>query len=137
MFEYHYSFEKLDVWIKARAFVKFIYELTKKYPDDEKFNLVSQLKRATISIVSNIAEGSSRSSMKDQMRFTEIAFGSTIEVYCQLILSADLEFISMEELEKGKLLLREISNKLNALQKSQQKRIPSTNNQITRSTNQQ
>lgn len=107
MFEYHYSFEKLDVWMKARAFVKFIYELTKKYPDDEKFNLVSQLKRATISIVSNIAEGSSRSSMKDQMRFTEIAFGSTIE-----------------ELEKGKLLLREISNKLNALQKSQQKRIP-------------
>lgn len=63
--------------------------------------------------------------MKDQMRFTEIAFGSTVEVYCQLILSADLEFISIEELEKGKLLLREISNKLNALQKSQQKRIPS------------
>jgi four helix bundle protein len=136
MFEFQYSFEKLDVWMKARAFVKYIYQLTKKYPDDEKFILVSQLKRASISIVSNIAEGSSRSSMKDQMRFTEIAFGSTVEVYCQLIISSDLEFISTEELEKAKLLLREISNKLNALQKSQQKRIL-TNKQITTSPNKQ
>lgn len=123
MFEYHYSFEKLDVWMKARAFVKFIYELTKKYPDDEKFNLVSQLKRATISIVSNIAEGSSRKSMKDQMRFTEIAYGSVLEIYCQLQVSFYLGYICETVLNNALLLINELTKKLNALRNSQEKRL--------------
>jgi len=77
-----YSFEKLEVWQKASVYVSTIYKLTESFPVVEKFGLVSQLRRASISIVSNIAEGTSRSSLKDQVRFTEIAYGSAIETYC-------------------------------------------------------
>ena len=82
MEEHGDSFEKLDVWQKARTYVKIIYQLTESFPDNEKFGWISQLRRASISIVSNIAEGTSRSSLKDQIRFTEIAYGSAMGTYC-------------------------------------------------------
>ncbi len=122
MKKYQYSFEKLEVWQNARQFIVRIYQL-KKYPSEEKYGLVSQMKRAAISISSNIAEGTSRSSLKDQIRFTEIAYGSALEVYCQLITSLDLEFISENEFEGADLQLKEITNKLNALKNSQEKRL--------------
>jgi four helix bundle protein len=81
---YQYSFEKLDVWKNARNFAVKIYKITEKYPKDEKFGIVSQLKRASVSISSNIAEGSSRFSLKDQIRFNEMEYGSALEIYCQL-----------------------------------------------------
>jgi len=120
---YSYSFEKLDVWQKARQLVVKIYRLTAKFPSEEKFGLVSQIKRATISITSNIAEGTSRSSLKDQIRFTEIAYGSALEVYCQLVSSVDLGFISENDFQEIDLHLKEVTNKLNALKNSQEKRL--------------
>jgi four helix bundle protein len=123
MNEHNYSFEKLEVWQKARAYVSTIYKLTESFPDAEKFGLVSQLRRASISIVSNIAEGTSRSSFKDQIRFTEIAYGSAIETYCQLIVSVDLGLIASADFESAKAMLNEITVKLSGLKNSQMKRL--------------
>ncbi len=85
-----YSFEKLDSWVDARKLVKWIYEKTAKFPAEEKFGLVMQLRRAGISIVSNLAEGSARMTPKDQAHFTNLAYSSLIEVLNQLIIAADL-----------------------------------------------
>ena len=114
-----YSFEKLLVWQQARVLSKEIYLITKSFPDEEKFGLTSQLRRAAVSICSNIAEGSSRNSYKDKARFTEIAYGSLMEVLNQLILSSDLEYINKKEHEILRTLIEEISNMLNGLRKSQ------------------
>jgi len=118
-----YSFEKLEVWQKSRAYVKMIYKLTKFFPEEEKFGLVSQLRRASVSIVSNIAEGTSRSSLKDQIRFTEVAYGSALETYCQLIISMDLEIIDEKDFEPLKIVLYDITAKLSGLKNSQIKRL--------------
>ncbi len=118
---YRYSFEKLEVWQLSRKLVKVIYELTSKFPSDEKFNLTSQVRRASVSIVSNIAEGSSRTSLKDQIRFLEIAYGSLMELYTQLYIALDLAYITELEMDSISLLVKEISNKLNALSNTYRK----------------
>ncbi len=74
--EYIYSFEKLDVWQEARKLVKEIYIVSDLFPTSEKFGLTNQIRRASVSVVSNIAEGVSRFSPKEQIRFIEIAYGS-------------------------------------------------------------
>lgn len=89
---YRYSFEKLEVWSDARELVKTIYKTTENFPDKEKFGLSSQVQRAVVSIVSNIAEGVSRNSVKEQIRFIEVAYGSLMEVYCQLYVAVDLGY---------------------------------------------
>lgn len=113
-----YSFEKLEVWKKSRELVKTIYTLTRSFPDEEKFGLMSQLRRAAISVSSNIAEGSTRQSKKDKARFYEIAFGSLIEIMNQLILSSDLKYITIDELNKIRIQVDEIGRMLNALHQS-------------------
>jgi four helix bundle protein len=120
---YLYSFEKLEVWQNAQTFVVLIYDITSKFPDEEKYGLASQMRRASVSVSSNIAEGSSRHSLKDQIRFTEIAYGSALEVYCQLKISLALKFLSEIEFQEMNILLKKITNKLNALKNSQQKRL--------------
>jgi len=88
-----FSFEKLTVWQKARELSSVIYRLTIRFPADERFGLISQMRRCSVSISSNIAEGTSRHSAKDKARFTEISYGSTMELLNQIILSKDLNFI--------------------------------------------
>ncbi|MCD4746496.1 MAG: four helix bundle protein [Bacteroidales bacterium] len=119
----HYTFEKLDVWKKSRDLVKIIYQITKEFPSEEKYGLTSQIRRAVISISSNLAEGTSRQSLKDQARFSIMAYGSLMEVLNQLILAEDLEYINNDTLNKIRPLIEEISNKLNKLTLSQQKRM--------------
>jgi four helix bundle protein len=114
-----YSFEKLEVWNEAKEFTKSIYLLTSKFPETEKFGLISQLRRATVSICSNIAVGSARNSFKDKARFTTIAFSSTIEVLNQLILSYELKLISESDYVELRLKIESITNKLNALRNYQ------------------
>ena len=87
-------YKDLDAWKEAINLVKMIYILTNDFPSDEKFGLVSQIKRAVISIPSNIAEGVSRYSDKDSSRFIDIALGSMAEVETQLIISKELNFIN-------------------------------------------
>lgn len=86
-------YKDLDAWKESINLVKMIYTLTKNFPSDEKFGLVSQIKRAVISIPSNIAEGVSRYSDKDSSRFIDIALGSAAEVETQLIIAKELNFI--------------------------------------------
>ena len=114
-----YGFEKLDVWNKSVELSEEIYLITKEFPSDEKFGIISQLRRASISVSSNIAEGSSRSSYKEQARFSEIAYGSLVEVLNQIILSSRLGFIEEDSYLKIRELIEEISNKLNGLRKYQ------------------
>ena len=117
MFEY--SFEKLEVWKDSVEFVKLIYKVTKQFPDKEKFGLVSQLRRASISISSNLSEGTSRITNKDKAHFTTMAFSSAMEVLNQLIISKELEFINEEDFLESRKQLSKITNKLNSLRKSQ------------------
>lgn len=117
--EYKFAFEKLDVWERSRQLASRIYKLTKAFPEDEKYGLVSQLRRASISICSNLAEGNSRKSYKDRANFFQMAFSSTMEVLCQLVISNDLGFLPGDELVELRSDIYEISNKTNALYKRQ------------------
>ena len=110
-----YSFEKLQVWQDCRALVKRIYILTSKFPEDEKFGLISQLRRAGVSIISNIAEGSSRTSPKDKANFYTIAYSSLMEVVSQLIISNDLDYIQQDDYMALRDEIYPISFKINAL----------------------
>jgi len=113
-----YSFEKLQVWQDCRILVKKIYKLTAKFPDEEKFGIVSQMRRASISVISNIAEGSSRTSLKDKANFYTIAYSSLMEMVSQLIISYDLDYISEEIYVALRNEIYPISFKLNALHSS-------------------
>ena len=115
--EYRFSFEKLNVWQDARLLVKEIYNLIEIFPMEEKYALSDQLKRAAISVASNIAEGTSRSSYKEKIRFIEVSYGSLLEVYSQLILSMDLGYVTRESLHNIIEFIYKISNELNALKK--------------------
>ncbi len=114
-----YSFETLDVWKEARKLVVKIYQLTSRFPSDEKFGLVSQMRRAVISVSTNTSEGSSRESLKDQARFSEIAYGSLMELLNESILSFDLCYITEAELIDIRIDVDSISSKLTGLRKSQ------------------
>lgn len=87
------DFRNLDVWEKAHNFVLKIYTLTKSFPNDEVYGLISQIRRASTSIPTNIVEGSSRGSEKDFARFLQISIGSASEVEYLLLLSKDLKYI--------------------------------------------
>ncbi|MDN3618223.1 four helix bundle protein [Polaribacter undariae] len=95
-----HRYKDLKFWQLSRVFCKDIYLITKSFPSDEKFGLTSQLRRASVSIPSNIAEGASRVSNKDFARFLRISLGSCYEIETQLLISCDLDFIQKEELEK-------------------------------------
>ncbi len=114
-----FSFEKLDVWVLSRQLTKEIYQLTMGFPENEKFGMTVQIRRAAVSVVSNIAEGTSRTSGKEQARFSEIAYSSLMEVLTQLIIANDIGYIGSSELNKKRILIEEISNKLNKLRKFQ------------------
>ncbi|MFE3870921.1 four helix bundle protein [Flavobacterium sp. ZS1P70] len=116
---YTYSFEKLEVWNEAKEFAKSIYILTSTFPDSEKFGLISQLRRASVSICSNIAEGSARNSYKDKAHFTTMAFSSAIEVLNQLILSFELNIIIEDDYLKLRQDIESVTNKLNGLRNYQ------------------
>ena len=94
---------------------KSIYNLTLSFPDSEKFGLVSQLRRASVSICSNIAEGTSRISDKDKAHFISMSYSSTMEVLNQLILSYELEYIRETNYSNCRNQINSITNKLNSL----------------------
>lgn len=112
-----YSFEKLGVWQDSRLLVKYVYFISKNFPDDERYGLTSQLRRAMISVSCNIAEGTSRFSSKEKVRFIEIAFSSLMEVLNCLLLSNDMGYITDDVLTQTREDIDKIGNKLNALAK--------------------
>ena len=109
------NFKELLVWQKSINFVTGIYELTNDFPKDEMYGLTSQIRRASISIPSNIAEGNSRRSVADYLQFLKIARGSCAEVETQLIIARNLKFLSEEHYLKLNQDIIEISKMLNGL----------------------
>lgn len=91
------NFKELKIWNKARMLVKEVYSITEKLPIEEKFGLTSQMRRAAVSIASNIAEGSGKESQKEFLRFLETAYSSAFELETQFILAEDLAFLNKEE----------------------------------------
>ena len=122
MNEYLFPYERLQTWQDARTLVKSVYELTGTFPGAEKFGLVSQLNRAAVSVASNLAEGTSRTSMKDQGHFSQLAFSSLMEVACQLTLASDLGYLTQYDLSNIKNDISTLANKINALRNSQLRR---------------
>ena len=97
-----FSFEQLDMWQFSMDFVTDIYKLLNRFPERERFSLTSQIRRAAISVPSNISEGSSRFSEKEKIHFNEIALGSLAEVICQLDIALRVGYISQEEFNQFK-----------------------------------
>ena len=93
---YKFSFEKLTVWVDSKELIKVIYTITKVFPEEEKFGLTNQLRRASISVASNLAEGISRNTNKDKAHFTTMSYSSLMEVLNQVIISKELNFINEE-----------------------------------------
>lgn len=94
-----HNFKELKIWQKGRKFVKEVYKITRKFPKEELFVLTSQMRRAAISIPSNIAEGAGRGTDKDFSRFIDIATGSSYELESLIYVGFDLEYYSEEELD--------------------------------------
>lgn len=113
-----FAFERLEVWQKARQFNKLVYQLTTNFPYNESKNLIDQLRRASVSISSNIAEGSGRLSKKHFVMFISISYGSLMEVFNQFILSADLGYITEQELASVRVKTSEIAKMLKSLRYS-------------------
>ena len=108
-----YAFEKLEVWQLSRLFVTSVYKLIAGFPHEEKYALCDQIRRAAVSVPSNIAEGSSRTYPKEQKHFIEIAY----------ILAQDLGYVTTEQVNEIKSQIDRISQMLNALRASLNKRL--------------
>lgn len=119
---HNFGFEKLDVWNSSIELSKLVYDVTNSFPTDEKYGLVSQIRRAVVSISSNIAEGSSKASLKDQARFSEIAYGSLMEVLNQIIIAKNFGYISQESYLTVRNEIEKVSRQLNAYKNSQIRR---------------
>ena len=113
-----FNFEKLDVWQKAIDFADLIYNRTRTFPPDERLGLTNQLRRAAVSISSNIAEGSSRSSKGDFARFVEIATGSVFEVVSQAFIAQRQRLLNENEFRQIYTDAEELSRMLSGLRKS-------------------
>ncbi len=116
-----YSFEKLECWQHARQLAVWTYRATKDFPTEEKFGIISQMRRAAISVASNIAEGTSRKTSKDQSNFSTIAYSSTVELLNDLIITKDLEYLSNEKYEEGREMIEKQTLLISGLRKSQQR----------------
>ncbi|MDP3732231.1 MAG: four helix bundle protein [Candidatus Omnitrophota bacterium] len=109
------SFEDLIVWQKSHRLVLEIYKMTKDFPQDEKFGLVSQMRRAAVSVAANIAEGFKRRGTKDKINFYNTSQSSLTELQNYLILVRDLKYISSIVLDKISITVDEIGKMLNGL----------------------
>ena len=113
-----HNFKELKVWKAGIQLSKSIFILTKTFPTDERFGLISQMNRAVVSIPSNIAEGCGRKSNKELYQFLNIALGSAFELETQLIIAREFDYISDEILDSNCSLVLEIQKMIYGLQKS-------------------
>ena len=114
----HFRFEKLEVWQEARAINRVVYRLTKKFPQHESFAMTSQIRRASVSIASNIAEGSGRNSDKDFAHYLEQSYGSLMEVASLLFLALDEEYVGVSEIDILFADLEKLARRIASLNRS-------------------
>ena len=116
-----FSFQKMKIYQLAKELAVYSYQLTEKYPQNERYAIMNQINRAAVSVPSNIAEGTSRRSNKEKLNFINIAYGSLMELVCQMEISYELKYITKEEndtiIQKTKNLSVKMSNYKNYLEK--------------------
>ena len=122
-----FFYKKLIAYQKAKAFTTYVYSLVIKFPSYETYAMSDQLRRAALSIPSNIAEGMGRMTIKERIRFLEFSYGSLTEVTCQLDIAQSLGYISEEELTKAEDMSIEIGKLMSGLRKSLQDKNNITN----------
>jgi four helix bundle protein len=103
------TFENLIVWQKSMVLTKLIYEITREFPKEEIYGLSNQLRRASVSVASNIAEGYGRITRNDYKRFLSFSIGSTFEIQTQLIIGMEIGIINNENFNESMMLAKEIS----------------------------
>lgn len=113
-----YSFENMKAWQEARKLVVEVYRLLDEFPKLEQYALCDQIRRAIVSVPSNLAEGSGRISLKEQLHFYEISYGSLMEAYNQLIIAVDLSYIDESRLEGLLPKIDEVARLINGLRSS-------------------
>ncbi|MCR4810171.1 MAG: four helix bundle protein [Prevotella sp.] len=122
-----YSFEKLKVWQEAKKLVVDVYHLLDNFPKFEMYALCDQIRRAIVSVPSNIAEGSGRRSLKEQIHFLEISYGSLMETYNQLLIAIDLAYITEESVEAIKPSIDAVAKMINGLSNSYTEKLEAQN----------
>ena len=113
-----FGYRNLVAYVKAKEVRQQVYRLLKRFPKEEQFALCNQLRRAAVSITSNIAEGMTRFSTKDKVHFIEIAYGSLMEVMSQLEVAQEENYISIEEFHNMETLIADTARLLSGLQRS-------------------
>ena len=116
------SYRDLDVWQRSMRLAKRVYQVTQKFPGDERFGLTNQLRRAAVSVPSNLAEGHARFGAAEFSRFTSITMGSVAEIETQILLSNDLSYITSEMTQEVLGELDAIGKMLRGLAKASQRR---------------
>ena len=123
-----FFYKKLDAYKVAKELTIYVYSLLKKYPSYEQFSLCDQLRRATVSVPSNIAEGMGRMAVKERLHFLEISYASMMEVLCQLDISQSLGYISEEDLNKAEEIAEHLSRIMSGLRKNLSEKLQQQNN---------
>ena len=125
-----FGYRKLIAYQKAKEVVKRTYKLLKKFPAEERYAICDQLRRASISVTSNIAEGVNRFSIKDKSHFIEMAYGSLMEVSSQFEIAQELGYISAEDRVSMDLLIEEVARLLSGLLNSYKVESPVTDSKL-------
>jgi four helix bundle protein len=125
MIEFDFSYRKLNVYQLSKKLVTDIYKLIGTFPNTETYALGDQLRRAVISIPSNIAEGTAKASPKEQFHFLEIAYGSLMEIMCQLEIAFDLGYISQAQFHQSEEMVVMIYKMLSSMQSTLKSRLQS------------
>ena len=115
-----HNFKNLNIWKLSLDLANEVYNLTDQFPKNEEFGLKSQLRRCSVSVASNIAEGSSRSSNKDFNRFLEISLGSLYELQTQIIISSNRNYFDLEKLDNIENKIIELQRMISGFQKTLQ-----------------
>ena len=130
-----YGYRKLIAYQKAKEVVKHTYSFLKKFPSEERYAMCDQLRRSSVSITSNIAEGVNRFSVKDKARFIEIAYGSLMEVSSQIEVAEDLNYITSDERLSMNHLIEEVARLLSGLLKTYNPQLSTDSKHQTPNTN--
>lgn len=113
-----FSFERLDVWNKSLDLVELVYAFTKNFPSEEKFSLTTQIRRSAISAPSNIAEGTSRRTVKDRIHFLNMAYSSLIELVNHLVIATRLGYLDQVNYREARFHIQAITAMINGLVRS-------------------
>ena len=119
-----FFYKKLDAYKIAKEFTIYVYSLVKRFPSYEQYALCDQLRRAAVSVPSNIVEGMGRTPVKERIHFLNISYGSLIEVMCQLDISLSLNYISNEELNQAEQIADRLGRVMSGLKKSLAEKLP-------------